>query len=146
MRSTPSWRRTVKESTTMWNDHTGPIMVTCQECKGRRRMSYIDSTPSVCTFPVRPDEESTLTILHDQPCRTCKGVGRIKPTKRIPVIQFGRQVGTVPPDFDPARLRNRSLYRPRPGDFIVDGDTWVACTSLGGGDLESVPGFEWTDP
>jgi len=66
------------------------------------------------------------------------------PTERIKVVQRGRVVGTLPPDFDPISVKSRSfLYDIRPGDFKRDGDTWIADKTLGPGDLESVPGFVW---
>lgn len=66
------------------------------------------------------------------------------PTERVKVIQQGRVVGTVPPDFDPISIKSRSfLYDVRPGDFRREGDSWIADKMLGPGDLEAVPGFVW---
>lgn len=66
------------------------------------------------------------------------------PTDRVRVIQQGRAIGTVPPDFDPISIKSCSfLYDVRPGDFKRDGDAWIANKTLGPGDLESVPGFVW---
>ena len=64
------------------------------------------------------------------------------PTERLPVFQYGRRIGTMAPDFDPASVRSTSfLYDPRPGDFRREGDTWVAGRSLGASDVDCVAGF-----
>lgn len=64
------------------------------------------------------------------------------PTERLPVIQYGRRVGTMAPDFDPMTARSMSfMYDVRPGDFRREGDTWVAARNLGPGDLDCVAGF-----
>lgn len=64
------------------------------------------------------------------------------PTERLPVRQHGRIVGTMAPDFDPMLIKSKSfLYDPRPGDFKLDGDEWIAAKELGLGDLEAIPGF-----
>ncbi len=66
------------------------------------------------------------------------------PTERVRVIQRGRVIGTVPPDFDPISIKRRScLYDVRPGDFKREGDAWIADKMLGPGDLEAIPGFVW---
>ncbi|MGB5905760.1 MAG: hypothetical protein WBH00_23215 [Xanthobacteraceae bacterium] len=65
------------------------------------------------------------------------------PTARVPVIQHGRRVGTVPGDFEPLNAKSRTfLYDVRPGDFKREGDHWVADKMLGPGDLDSLLGFE----
>ena len=115
--------------------------VTCPECKGRRTMNYHveETTRGVVTAA---DALTPVEVRYNQPCRTCKTVGRVKSTKPLPVMQRGRQVGTVPPSFNPNRIMSTSfLYSPRPGDFTWIDDSWVASPSLGPGDLESVPGF-----
>lgn len=64
------------------------------------------------------------------------------PTERLPVIQHGRRIGTMPPDFDPAFVRSISfIYDPRPGDFRREGDTWVVARNMGAGDVDCVAGF-----
>lgn len=66
------------------------------------------------------------------------------PTERVPVYQRGEMIGTVPAIFDPQRIRSTSfLYDARPGDFIRDGDRWVADRMMGPGDFDCVPGFLW---
>lgn len=120
------------------------MRVQCPECHGRRRMDYVDEPPGPpirAVMDVAAASDMTFTVL---PCRTCKGDGRVTATERVPVMQDGHRIGTVPPDFDPARIKsNNWLYNPRPGDFQQDGGVWVACDRLGRGDLEAVPGFVW---
>lgn len=70
------------------------------------------------------------------------GLGHLLPTDRVPVVQEGRQIGTLPPDFDPMFIKSRSpLYDPQPGDFLRQGAVWIAARALGPGDLDAVPGF-----
>lgn len=70
------------------------------------------------------------------------GFGDALPTERLPVMQDGRRIGTLPPDFDPSFVKCGSwLYDPRPGDFRREGDVWIASRMLGPGDLEAVVGF-----
>jgi hypothetical protein len=70
------------------------------------------------------------------------GLGEFVPTKRLAVIQHGRQVGTMSPDFEPNSIRSVSpFYDPRPGDFRREGDVWIARRTLGPGDLEAIQGF-----
>ena len=64
------------------------------------------------------------------------------PTERLPVIQYGRRIGTLPPDFDPVNARSTSfMYDVRLGDFRREGDTWVAGRTLGARDVDCVAGF-----
>ncbi|MNS81577.1 hypothetical protein D3C72_1152910 [compost metagenome] len=63
--------------------------------------------------------------------------------KRLPVFHRDREIGTLPPWFDPATTKSTTfLYDPRPGDFVRDGDRWIASSSMGPGDLDAVPDFE----
>lgn len=74
------------------------------------------------------------------------GYEHLLPTERIPVIWRGKEVGTMPPDFDPLTTKSKSfLYDLRSGDFVRNGDKWVASKMLGLGDLECVPGFIGTE-
>jgi hypothetical protein len=64
------------------------------------------------------------------------------PTERLPVIQYGRRIGTMAPDFDPASVRSNSfMYDPRPGDFRREGDKWVVGKTMGASDVDCVAGF-----
>lgn len=66
------------------------------------------------------------------------------PAERVIVTQHGRKIGTVPGDFDPLFIKSKNyFYDPRPGDFIREGDVWIASRMLGPGDLAAVPGFIW---
>lgn len=66
------------------------------------------------------------------------------PRGRVDVIQHGRKIGTVPATFDPSAIKSTSFfYSVRHGDFVRDGDAWIASRTLGPGDLEAVPGFVW---
>lgn len=74
------------------------------------------------------------TILRD--------LGVEMPTERIPVMQYGKRVGSVPADFDIAFARSKSpFYDVRPGDLVREGDVWVAGRGLGARDLDCLVGF-----
>jgi hypothetical protein len=61
---------------------------------------------------------------------------------RVPVVQYGRRVGTVPWDFSPATARSLSfMYDVRPHDLMREGDVWVVDKSLGAQDLDCLAGF-----
>lgn len=63
--------------------------------------------------------------------------------KRLSVYQCDREIGTLPAWFDPTMIKSSSpFYDPRPGDFVRDGDRWIAASSLGPGDLAAVPDFK----
>lgn len=69
------------------------------------------------------------------------------PEGRLPVIQHGREIGTLPAMFEPLTIQSRSFfYDARPGDFKRTAEGWEASRTLGPGDLEAVPGFLWGDP
>jgi hypothetical protein len=64
------------------------------------------------------------------------------PTKRVPVFQYGRRIGTLPPDFDPRFARSNSfMYDVRPGDFTREADAWVVGRTMGASDVDCVIGF-----
>lgn len=71
------------------------------------------------------------------------GLGDKLPTKKLPVFHCGEMVGMMHPDFDPCRVETKTLlmYDPRHGDFVRDGDRWIAHKSLGPGDIAAVPHF-----
>lgn len=120
---------------------------TCPECCGRgmRDHAVLPDVPArVADVPDVPVADSATFRKVTKPCETCRGAGSVRRTERVPVIQDGRQVGSVPPSFDPTAIRSTNwLYDPRPGDFRREGDTWIASRTLGPGDLEAVPGFVW---
>ena len=63
-------------------------------------------------------------------------------SRRLPVVQCGHIVGYLPEDFDPQFAKSKSyFYDFRPGDFVREGDKWVANSMLGPGDLDAVQGF-----
>lgn len=71
-----------------------------------------------------------------------EGLEQFIPTERIPVIQYGKRIGTMAPDFDPASARSTSpWYDVRPGDFRRDGNAWVVGRTLGASDVDCVAGF-----
>jgi hypothetical protein len=74
--------------------------------------------------------------------RLVEAYGVEMPTERVPVIQYGRRIGTLPPDFDPAFARSNSfMYDPRPGDFRREGGAWVVGRTMGASDVDCVIGF-----
>lgn len=65
--------------------------------------------------------------------------------RMVPVYQRGEKVGVVPATFDPDCARSSTfLCDFRPGDFVRDGDRWIACNSLGPGDLDALTVFRRT--
>lgn len=123
-----------------------PFMVTCPQCSGRRRYYRPKATP-MPPITNAPHDVGSVAIAYERElikCPKCDGSGEIAQTERVPVMQDGRQIGTVPPSFDPQRIESTSpLYDPRAGDFVRAGDAWSAHPMLGDGDLEAVPGFVW---
>jgi hypothetical protein len=64
------------------------------------------------------------------------------PTERVDVYHLGKKIGSVPGSFDPLTIRSTSFfYDPRPGDFVREGDKWIASPTLGPGDIEAIDGF-----
>lgn len=63
------------------------------------------------------------------------------PSGRQKVTQSGVVIGTLPADFDPTLIRPGLMYDPRPGDLFRGDNGWIASPSLGGGDMEYIPGF-----
>lgn len=64
------------------------------------------------------------------------------PTERVPVIQHGRRIGTMPADFDPTFARSVSfMYDVRPGDFTRTDEGWVVGRTMGASDVDCVAGF-----
>lgn len=101
----------------------------------RGTVTYDIGNGRYATFDARAVQKYGLARLMD-------AYGIEMPTERVPVIQYGRQIGTMPPDFDPASARSTSfMYDVRPGDFRREGDTWVVGRTLGAGDVDCVAGF-----
>lgn len=87
------------------------------------------------TFDARAVEEVGLA-------RLMEAYGVEMPTERVAVFQYGRCIGTLPPDFDPAFARSNSfMYDVRPGDLTRDGDKWVVGRTMGASDIDCVVGF-----
>ncbi len=83
-------------------------------------------------------EHGAATILREM------GLADQIPTSRVTVMWHSRAAGTVPGDFDPSTMKSRNyFYDVRPGDFVREGDVWIANRTLGPSDLEAVPGFSW---
>lgn len=120
------------------------MLVVCPQCRGERRYTRLNwpKTGDVTENGVTTTDFIVTREVVD--CERCAGAGRCEATERIPVVQDGRRIGTVPPTFDPARIISTSpLYSPRNGDFIFSGEAVIAHTMLGNGDLEAVAGFRW---
>lgn len=101
----------------------------------RGTVTYEVGSGRWATFDRRAVEEYGLARLLEE-------YGVEMPTERVPVIQYGRRIGTMPPDFDPAFARSNSfMYDPRPGDFRREGDTWVVGRTMGASDVDCVVGF-----
>lgn len=123
------------------------MKIECPECQGRGR--YYRPKPIPMAPITNHDLGSTteISVMYEKElvdCPRCNGAKRVERTERVDVMQGGRKIGTVPPSFDPAKIKSTSFfYEPRPGDFRLSGDVWVADRMLGPGDLEAVPGFVW---
>jgi hypothetical protein len=64
------------------------------------------------------------------------------PGERVPVYMRGEKIGSLPASFDPDCATSRSpLFSVRPTDFRREADRWIACPSLGPGDLGALAGF-----
>jgi hypothetical protein len=118
---------------------------TCPRCYGRgkvERAVWPDMPTPMRVSQAVPKLETFRRVT--ETCAQCDGAGSIARTEPVPVMQSGRRVGSVPATFDPTKIKSTNwLYDVRPGDFVRDGDTWIANRTLGPGDLEAVPGFVW---
>ena len=118
------------------------IKTACPECNGRGRSEQ--QNPDSTFRAASSAKHATYQTIE---CKRCNGAGRVERTARVPVMQDGFQIGTLPPDFDPMDIRSASFwYVPRFGDFILDEakNVFIASPNLGPGDLLSVPGFSMT--
>lgn len=60
----------------------------------------------------------------------------------LPVVYHVRVVGSLPEAWHPLEIKSKTfLYDPRPGDFVREGDKWIAARTLGPGDIEAVSDF-----
>lgn len=74
--------------------------------------------------------------------RLMEAYGVEMPTERIPVFQYGRRIGTLPPDFDPVSSHSVSfMYDVRPGDLTRNDEGWVVGRTMGASDIDCVAGF-----
>ena len=70
-------------------------------------------------------------------------LGLESPAERVPVMQHGRRVGTLPADFEPRNAKSRNpVCEIHPGDFSREGDAWIVEKTLGSEDLDAIIGFE----
>lgn len=109
--------------------------------------SIEDDMKGVVTYELRGGLRVTLSVQAVRECGAAEiirsmGHGDLLPTERVPVMQHGRRIGTLPPDFDPSNIKSNSfLYDPRPGDFVREGDVWIVGRTMGASDPDMVPGF-----
>lgn len=111
----------------------------------KRLESPIDSVRGTVTYDIGNGRYATFDA------RTVERVGLAPllaaygiemPTERVPVIQDGRRIGTMPPDFDPAFARSISfMYDVRPGDFTRTAEGWVVGRTMGASDVDCVASF-----
>jgi hypothetical protein len=101
----------------------------------RRTVTYDIGNGRYCTFDAQAVERYGLA-------RLMEAEGITMPTERVPVIQYGRRIGTMPPDFDPVSARSVSfIYDIRPGDFTRTDEGWVVGRTMGASDVDCVAGF-----
>jgi hypothetical protein len=102
--------------------------------KMRGTVTYDIGNGRYATFDARAVREYGLA-------RLMEAYGVEMPTERVPVMQYGKRIGTMPPDFDPLNIRGTLLYDPRPGDFRLEGGVWVVGKTMGASDVDCVAGF-----
>lgn len=111
----------------------------------RRLESPLDHERGTVTYELGDGRWATFDARAVQTfglARLMEAYGVEMPTERVPVIQYGRRIGTMPPDFDPAFARSISfMYDPRPGDFTREGNAWVVGRTMGASDVDCVVGF-----
>lgn len=116
----------------------------CETCHGRGKQQHgVIDTPSDLVADYSADSSADRSFRVEwRDCEACDGTGQ---AKRIPVLQDGDRIGTLPAAFNPDHIKSTNwLYTPRRGDFThgPNGE-WLASGMLGPGDLEAVPGFIW---
>lgn len=111
----------------------------------RRIESPLDYMRGTVTYELADGRYATFdarTIQQYGLARLMEAHGVEMPTERLPVIQHGKRIGTMAPDFDPDFVHSISfLYDPRPGDFKREGDAWIVGRTLGASDVDCVAGF-----
>jgi hypothetical protein len=116
-------------------------MPVCKDCGGRGKREYGSTEGSIEIAGSVISSTSRFTV-DVRDCAECGGTGRW--LGRRDVMQDGERIGTLHKDCDPSKIKSLSFwYQPRCGDFVRDGEAWVARRDLGPGDLEAVPGFVW---
>lgn len=109
--------------------------------------SFEDQMNGVRTYEMHDGRRIRITeeaVCKYGAVKILRDMGYQFPTERVPVIQHGKRIGSVPGDFDHMHIKSKSpWYDPRPGDFVRKGEEWVASRTLGPGDLEAVPGFTY---
>jgi hypothetical protein len=108
--------------------------------------SYSDLMNETVTYEIGDGRYITFdarTVREFGLAEVARACGVKVPTERVPVMQYGRRVGTVPGDFDLSFARSRSpFYDVRLGDLVREGDVWVAARNLGASDLDCLIGFQ----
>ena len=112
----------------------------------RRIESIEDDMRSLATYELPNGRRVTLdarAVREHGSGPLLRAMGHPVSTKRVPVMQYGRQVGTMPGDFDPLCAKSKSIfYDYRHGDLRREGSVWIAAQSLGARDLDCLVGFE----
>lgn len=111
----------------------------------RRLVSPMDEFNGTVTYDIGDGRYATFDVREVERfglARLLEAHGVEMPTERVPVFQYGRRIGTLPPDFDPAFARSNSfMYGVRPGDFTREGAKWVVAKNMGASDPDCVVGF-----
>lgn len=111
----------------------------------RRIESPLDHERGTVTYELPDGKWATFDARAVQQfglARLMESYGVEMPTERVPVIQYGRRIGTMPAGFDPAFARSISfMYDVRPGDFRREGDAWIVGRTMGASDVDCVAGF-----
>jgi hypothetical protein len=116
-----------------------------REGKMKRIESIMDDARGTVTYEIGDGRWATFdarAVREYGLAKMMEAYGVEMPTERVPVIQYGRRIGTMPPDFDPATARSISfMYDVRPGDFTRTDEGWVVGRTIGASDVDCVAGF-----
>jgi hypothetical protein len=111
----------------------------------RRLESPIDEVRNTVTYDIGGGRRATFdarAVERYGLAALMKECGVEMPTERVPVIQYGKRIGTMPADFDPKFARSISfMYDVRPGDFTRTAEGWVVGRTMGASDVDCVAGF-----